>query len=270
MNLRKLLSVAFIAAVTAVAAACGSTDSAETVGSVSEELTIGGTLSQACSEPAGAYGQATAWDCSNSPGPWITFDGTVVEAGLNLRVIFTNNAKFTHETTADVGVSVSVIPAGETITIPKQPSHGGVGGNPFIYVQFVDGSGAPLSGEILLGRCVQGALPLSGQLTEALTTSFTLDDVQCGNNPGPYITFEGSIVSKGVSARLIFKNAPNGPHVYAVEGDLVVTPAGTSVTIPKQPVLGGSGGNPWIYLEWTDSSGKVLSGPTLLGRCNKL
>jgi hypothetical protein len=38
---------------------------------------------------------------------------------------------------------------------PKQPVLGGVGGNPWIYLQFIDGQGNALSGERLLGRCVQ-------------------------------------------------------------------------------------------------------------------
>src|SRR5256885_16801214 len=60
--------------------------------------------------------------------------------------------------------TVAAVTAGTTIRIPKQPSHPfaggtgtGVGGNPWISVQIVDTNGHPLSGEVLLGRCVQGA-----------------------------------------------------------------------------------------------------------------
>ena len=42
---------------------------------------------------------------------------------------------------------------GESITFAKQPPRGGVGGNPHIFFQFLDGNGDPYGGEIYLGRC---------------------------------------------------------------------------------------------------------------------
>jgi len=47
------------------------------------------------------------------------------------------------------------VPAGESITIPKQPVLGGVAGNPFIWVQLEDGNGRALTDEVYLGRCEQ-------------------------------------------------------------------------------------------------------------------
>jgi hypothetical protein len=41
------------------------------------------------------------------------------------------------------------------LSIPKQPSQGGAGGNPLVYFQFTDDGGKALSGEFLLGRCTQ-------------------------------------------------------------------------------------------------------------------
>jgi len=52
-------------------------------------------------------------------------------------------------------VSVVLIPAGQSITFAKQPSLGGTGGNPWIYLQFLDGKGGALTDPVLLGRCVQ-------------------------------------------------------------------------------------------------------------------
>jgi hypothetical protein len=247
--------------------ACGT---AEPTGDAASTLVVGDSLEHGLSAPATVNATVTTSDCSNSPGPWVTFDGALVSSGLTLSVIFTNNAKFTHVSRKDTVVDLQVLPPGGSVTLPKQPSHGGVGGNPFIYVQFVDGAGEPLSDELLLGRCVQGTSALDAQLSEALLSSLTLLDAECKNSPGPFVTLEGSVVSGGVSARLIFKNSPKGPHTYAVEGDLEVVPAGTELTIPKQPVLGGAGGNPWVYVEWSDGDGNVLAGPTLVGRCNKL
>ena len=45
-------------------------------------------------------------------------------------------------------------------TFLKQPSQGGVGGNPWIYIQFFDEDWEPLTDLLLLGRCVQGLVPI--------------------------------------------------------------------------------------------------------------
>ena len=93
--------------------------------------------------------------CTNNPGPFITLSGELSLSGLTARLIFRNNEKGTHTHTEDVTVDVVIIPAGQTIRFAKQPPLGGVGGNPRISIQFLDGSGNPLGAEIFLGRCVQ-------------------------------------------------------------------------------------------------------------------
>jgi hypothetical protein len=92
-------------------------------------------------------------DCDNSPGPWITIEGDIVLGNVCAKVLFSNNAKGTH-TAEVVGEADVVLSLGEKITIPKQPSRGGVGGNPHISIQFTDGNGEALSEEVYLGRCV--------------------------------------------------------------------------------------------------------------------
>ncbi len=96
----------------------------------------------------------TATDCSNNPGPWITLEGEMTLSGLKARVIFRNNVKGTHENRDSV-VEVQLIPDGMKVVIPKQPSHDGVGGNPWIWLQFLDGADAPLADPFFLGRCSQ-------------------------------------------------------------------------------------------------------------------
>src|SRR5256886_14108824 len=70
---------------------------------------------------------------------------------------FTNNMIGTHSYTDGHTVDLTVMPASDQIVIPQQPVLGGVGGNPFIWVQFVGADGAALSREAIVGRCVQGA-----------------------------------------------------------------------------------------------------------------
>src|SRR5438034_5394974 len=99
----------------------------------------------------------SAYDCSNNPGPQITFSGGSFLGGYGVEMTFTNNMKGTHTYTDGHTVNVTVMPADEQIVIPKQPVLGGAGGNPFIWVQFVGANGGALGEEIFVGRCVQGA-----------------------------------------------------------------------------------------------------------------
>ena len=95
----------------------------------------------------------------------------------------------------------------------------------------------------------------------------------CENSPGPYINFTSGVTMAGMSARIIFRNNDNpvgGPHEADVTRNVTVIPAGLNLTFPKQPVLGGVGGNPWIFAGFTDAGGTELGEPTLLGRCEQL
>jgi len=53
-----------------------------------------------------------------------------------------------------VGI-LELIASNSFVQFPKQPVLGGVGGNPWISVQFLQGDGSAIGSEELLGRCVQ-------------------------------------------------------------------------------------------------------------------
>src|SRR5438477_3622278 len=107
--------------------------------------------------PVAISADFSAYDCSNNPGPQITFSGGSFLGGYGVEMTFTNNMKGTHTFTDGNTVDLTVMPADQPIVIPKQPVLGGVGGNPFIWVQFIGAGGAALSSEIFVGLCVQGA-----------------------------------------------------------------------------------------------------------------
>jgi hypothetical protein len=159
----------------------------------------------------------------------------------------------------------------QAITIPKQPVLGGVGGNPYIYLQFTNAAGGVMSEEILLGRCVQG-LNLSRELINQAILNALVETIGCSNSGGPTISLGGDIVfSHGLSAKLIFRNNPRGTHTAEATSSVRLIAQGQRITIPKQPSSGGVGGNPLITIQFVDcQSGAALGDAVLLGRCNQL
>lgn len=210
-------------------------------------------------------------DCSNSPGPTVTLSGELVLGGLDVLAIFRNNVKGTHEYVDEVSLDATVLPQGSKITVPKQPVRGGTGGNPFIWVQFLDGDGHALTGEIYLGRCVQGIANVRISPAMWFDTLAVADvEVDCANNPGPWITIDGFLVLPGLQARFIFRNNDNpvgGPHEATRVVDVGLIAEGTAIRFPKQPSLGGVGGNPWMWIQFTDPDGEPASDEIFIGRC---
>jgi hypothetical protein len=217
--------------------------------------------------------ELTTFDCSNNPGPQISFEGFSSTSGFGVRTIFRNNEKGTHQHVDDTTVNVNLLSDTETIVIPKQPVLGGVGGNPFIWIQFEDDNGNPLSDEIFIGRCVQNVTFKGSHNVDhnaVANVEYTVDG--CSNSPGPEITFDAGISLDGLNAVVIFRNNDNpvgGPHQAQAtfSNSMEVIPSNTSYTFPKQPVHGGVGGNPWIWTQFIDGSGGSLSDEILLGRC---
>jgi len=234
-------------------------------------ISSGTTVSAWVPEGITAHTDVSTSGCDNSPGPYITLSGELALGGLGIELIFQNNVKGTHTHVEETTATVIVIPAGDSITIPKQPVLGGVGGNPFIWLQFTDANGNALSGEIFLGRCVQGLMAADGSFVISALASATVEGGSCSNH-GSTISLSGELSLSGINARLIFRNNDNpvgGPHQHNEDTTvtIVLIPAGTTIEFPKQPPLGGVGGNPWIYLAFTDAQGNPVSERFLLGRC---
>jgi len=188
-----------------------------------------------------------------------------------VNAIFRNNMRGTHEHEEGFTTGGVLLPEGHTITIPKQPVLGGTGGNPFVWVQLLNGAGKAFTGEIFLGRIVQGLTTVGLDREFPLGIVVNADvSIDCSNNPGPFITVDGGLTLPGLQARFIFRNNDNpvgGPHNAVAVVDTTLIEAGTTVKFPKQPVLGGVGGNPWIWVQWTDGDGDAMSDEILLGRC---
>jgi hypothetical protein len=204
--------------------------------------------------------------CDNK-GPQITFGGVIAMDTLDATLIFTNNKKFTHTAEEDVEVTVTLA-TDEEIEFKKQPPLGGVGGNPHIYFLPHCDDKDP----IYLGRCVQGGGNIDfGDVLDAVANFKVEPYGDCRNSPGPFVTLEGEITVTGsVYGCFLFKNNINKDvHVKQEAGDLLVSVTiledGEKITIPKQPPMGGAGGNPLIYLKLEGGEEAEL-----LGRCKQL
>ena len=219
--------------------------------------------------PVALAGIVDVTDCQNSGGPQVTLGGALALGGLQLEVTLKNNAKGTHKTEVLFATDLVLIPAGEAITIPKQPVRGGAGGNPHIWIQFHYGQGHNLTDEGYLGRCVQG-LEISADLLNDVLAVADLDILDCRNHQGPYITLSGEVMLSGLHARFIFRNNMKGTHEAEEMRDVQIIGDGTTIRIPKQPVRGGVGGNPIISVRFLDGAGEPIGEEIELGRCNKL
>lgn len=230
-----------------------------------------GNITQSLSQGAHVSLAATASGCDNNPGPYITLNGALTLSGVNARIILTNNRRFTHVTSSDVTADVVLIPAGEEIHINKQPSRGGVGGNPWIYLQFSDCNRA-LGKPRLLGRCVQGLKSADLDFDIPTGVTATVTSGGCENSGGPDITLSGELRLGGLCGQLILTNNAKFTHATAADVviDIVLIPAGQAIVFAKQPPLGGVGGNPYIYVQFLDGLGIPYGDAIYVGRCNRL
>ncbi len=63
----------------------------------------------------------TTSGCDNSHGPQVTLQGAMSLGGVGVQLLFENNLAGTHTFTVESTATATVIPAGQTVTIPKQP-----------------------------------------------------------------------------------------------------------------------------------------------------
>ena len=224
----------------------------------------------ACKMPVHVKCNVDESGCYNNPGPTITLNGAITLGGIGANLIFENNLKGTHTALVPTwATNIALLPLGSAVIIPKQPVLGGVGGNPHIYFQFLDGKSNALTEELYLGRCVQG-LSLEGDFLNDVIGSTTIHSDGCNNSPGPVITMGGQIVLSGLKARIIFRNNVKGTHTAQHCRDVDLLIEGTPVTIPKSPHQGGAGGNPLILLQFLQCDETPIGDLFLLGRCNKI
>lgn len=210
--------------------------------------------------------------CENNPGPFIRLDGSITLGGLDARIRFSNNMRGTHAHDEDISTTVELVSDGP-IVFSKQPSRGGVGGNPHVWLQLQDcTSGAATTDYVYLGRCVQGlSMANLDSIVDALGSLYVTTG-ECSGAGGPNITLSGALTLGGICAQVVFTNNEAFTHVHAedVTVEVPLIPAGQSIVFSKSPHLGGAGGNPHVFVQFLTGDGIEIGSEIYLGRCNKL
>ena len=130
------------------------------------------------------------------------------------------------------------------IVVPKSPSDGGVGGNPYVYLVLHDGKGKDLTEEHFLGRCVEGLNVSADLITDGMVNA-KFASAGCKNPRGSYLTAE-------------------------IERDITLVLDGTRVRIGKKVLNNKLGPNPLISLQMLHDDGTPMGAPIVLGRCSNL
>lgn len=226
---------------------------------------------QSLSLPVHATATAQLSGCNSRDGVTVALNGQIALPSLGARLTFYNNEKGTHDAVVEAQGQASIIPTGATMTIPSQTAQSGVSGQPSVSLQLVEGGGRPLTSEVELGACGGSLQSLSGDFTLPATVRATV--TSCQNNAGAAVALSGALtIEAAVDARLTLRGDTTGASSSATSGTLqiLVVPDEGTVQFAKQPVQGGAGGNPWIYLQFLDATGAPFGQEFLIGRCAQL
>jgi hypothetical protein len=101
---------------------------------------------------------ATTYNCGDGARATLNVASALQLEDMKVRFIFreTDDASDPIVATVDSTTKLSMTSHPQQISLPKQPSRGGVGGNPWIYAQFLDAVARPVGDQLLLGRCKVG------------------------------------------------------------------------------------------------------------------
>jgi len=202
----------------------------------------------------------------------LTFPGVGVELRFQNQDNNTTTGKGWHHGEAETTASLSIADLAID-SLPKQPSHGGVGGNPWIWVQLLDDNGDPVGSVIPVGRCVVGNSYKSGKYTNYLDAdaSAILSALTCDQH-GAYVDIGADSDHGGLDAQVYFTNNRKWTHATdAIPADVQLNLADPFHAHKGSVVNGGRvTGNPLISAHFIDHNGVPLQDFIPLGRCNTL
>ena len=210
-------------------------------------------------------------NCSASPGPKVDLSGLLVPSGLQAEIILSQPGVHVPAGERFV-IEQALIPQNSQVTLPSQSIVGGLGDDPYVWLQLTDAKDRALTSELFLGRCSQGSFHPTVALTFPVDTFAELSSSSCDSPTGPSVSIiDGAAEIPTINGKLIFRSSSD-PHIGAGAGgevvvDLVMLPAGQTYPFPQQIMQGQISPDPQISLQWRDGSGQPISNEIQLGRC---
>lgn len=200
-----------------------------------------------------------AMDCSNHQGAYVNFGGSYEVGSINAHVHFkSGKTSVLGSGDSEFVENVEVVPA-TSGSFNKQPSLGGVGGNPYIWVQINNDAW------IYAGRCVQGFRMVIDRTYQVPSTVSTFNkSMTCSNTESSMVIDDAQVTSGSIPMQVMLDSQWTGqmrPSTKAAGVTVTINGSG-SFTSGHRPR--GMGGNPDILLGFgTNSAGS-------LGKCKAL
>jgi len=109
----------------------------------------------ATSLPMGVAVSIAALEYDRERGPTLELSGeSVLEGGIMARLAFRDEARAPRDLPGPDALGLVVLPTGVALPLTERLVCADVGGHPTISIRFRDASGAPVSVEYVVGRCV--------------------------------------------------------------------------------------------------------------------
>ncbi len=223
--------------------------------------------------PVSYTGMVEASACSATPGPQVVINGSLEFAGLRTEVIYTNPSGAPGHEEKSL-VTEDLVLAGQPVAIPEQSIVGAVSQNPFMWIQFTDERGRPLTSEIFLGRCDGAQFNVAAQFEVPVEALADVSASSCESVGATTVNLNGDTRVLPINGRLIFRNTdqPGGQQKNIVEGNvaLAMLPTGQAYAFPQQDFTGGTTANPLISMQFRRDDGQAIGPEIRLGRCSAL
>ena len=206
-------------------------------------------------------------NCMAAQGPQVNISGDLNPAGLEAEIIFSQPGKVDEFTSGQ-----EVVPQNTPIPLTQQQVVGGLGDNPFLWLQLVDSKGRPMSSEIFLGQCSQGTFNASASLLVPLDTTAEITTDACATSRPEVQVINGSAEFSPINGRLILRSTTevHGGQKNEVTLDLVLLPTGQEYAFPQPIVQGQISANPQISLQFREGGGSPVGNQINFGRCSTL
>jgi hypothetical protein len=208
-------------------------------------------------------------NCLGAPGPQVMIQSEINPVGLEAEIIFSQPGK------ADQFMAgQEVVPQNVPIPLTQQSVVGGLGDNPFLWLQITDARGKALTSEIFLGQCSQGSFSPTAVVNVPVEATAEVSASGC-EAADPTVTLNNSQVEfAAINGRLILRNSTDthgGPgQTGEVELELVLLPTGQVYAFPQPVVQGTISPNPQISLQFREGGGSPVGNQINLGRCSTL